>query len=63
MNPDRYTVFDVVQLPKRRTAYLQKAVKTDEPLPYCAYIAGNGDYFKTECEMREYLRCRLYVLK
>lgn len=58
MNPDRYTVFDVIQLPHRRKAYLQRAVKADEPMQYCAYIAGNGHYFKTEDEMREYIRCR-----
>ena len=37
---------------------LQRAVKAEEPLQYCAYIAGNGHYFKTEAEMREYLSCR-----
>ena len=58
MNPERYTVFEVIQLAKRRKAYLQRAVKAEEPLQYCVYIAGNGHYFKTEDEMREYLSCR-----
>lgn len=58
MNPERYAVFEVIQLAKRRKAYLQRAVKADEPLPYCAYIAGNGHYFKTEAEMMGYLSCR-----
>ena len=58
MNPDRYTVIGVVQLANRRKAYLQRAVQADEPLPYCVYVAGNGHYFKTEDEMREYIRCR-----
>ena len=58
MNPERYAVFDVIQLPHRRKTYLQKAVKADEPMQYCAYIAGNGHYFKTEDEIREYIRCR-----
>ena len=58
MNPERYAVIDVVKLPGRRTAYLQKAVRADEPFPFCAYIAGNGHYFKTEDKMREYVSCR-----
>lgn len=58
MNHNRYIVFDVIQLPQRRKAYLQRAVKADEPMQYCVYIAGNGHYFKTEDEMREYIRCR-----
>lgn len=58
MNPNRYIVFDVIQLPHRRKAYLQRAVNAEEPRQYCVYIAGNGHYFKTEDEMREYIRCR-----
>lgn len=58
MNLDRYTVFDVIQIAKHRTAYLQRAVQADEPMQFCVYIAGNGHYFKTESEMREYIRCR-----
>lgn len=58
MNHYRYIVFDVIQLPHRRKAYLQRAVNAEEPMQYCVYIAGNGHYFKTEDEMREYIRCR-----
>ena len=58
INPDRYAVFDVVKLPRRRTAYLQRALKASEPLQFCAYIAGNGHYFRTLTEMQEYIRCR-----
>lgn len=58
MNHNRYIVFDVIQLPHRRKAYLQRAVNAEEPMQYCVYIAGNGHYFKTEDEMREYIRCR-----
>lgn len=58
MNPDRYAVFDVIQLTKRRKAYLQRAVQAAEPMQYCAYIAGNGHYFKTEEELTRYIQCR-----
>lgn len=58
MNPNRYIVLEVIQLPHRRKAYLQRAVNAEEPMQYCVYIAGNGHYFKTEDEMREYVRCR-----
>lgn len=58
MNPNRYIVFDVIQLPHGRKAYLQRAVNAEEPMQYCVYIAGNGHYFKTEDEMQEYIRCR-----
>lgn len=58
MNPERYAVFEVIQLANRRKAYLQRAVQADEPFAYCVYIAGNGHYFKTEDEMQEYIRCR-----
>lgn len=59
INPDRYLVYAVVPLPHQRKAYLQRAVSEQEPLPYCAYIGGNGHYFMTESEMQEYIRCRL----
>ena len=58
MNPERYIVVNVINIPNRRKAYLQRAVRVDEPLPYCVYIGGNGHYFKTEAEMLEYLQCR-----
>lgn len=58
MNPDRYHVYAHCRLPGGRTAFLQKAVSPDEPLPWCAYIGANGHYFKTEPEMLDYLRKR-----